>query len=313
MTPMSAFSTGVALSAGTLTGSELSPPGAGGARPRPAGREQGAGAYLEVRDLTVTFDGFRAVDGVDLTLIQGDLRFLIGPNGAGKTTVVDAITGLVPATGRVDKSGQPVLGLKTHKIARLGIGRTFQTASVFEDLTVEQNLDIAAGAHRGVLTMLRRRRGREDGVAEALATIGLEHLAHTKAGVLAHGQKQWLEIGMLLVQDCDVMLLDEPVAGMGADERQATGELLQRIAADRTVVVVEHDMDFMRAFATSVTVLAAGKVLAEGTVAEIQADPKVQEVYLGTAAATGTELAATDADTAADTSAADTDTEETTR
>ncbi|WP_314035801.1 urea ABC transporter ATP-binding protein UrtD [Dietzia sp. CH92] len=294
MTPMSAFGTGVALSAGTLTGSELSPPGAGGARSRPAGREQGAGAYLEVRDLTVTFDGFRAVDGVDLTLIQGDLRFLIGPNGAGKTTVVDAITGLVPATGRVDKSGQPVLGLKTHKIARLGIGRTFQTASVFEDLTVEQNLDIAAGAHRGVLTMLRRRRGREDGVAEALATIGLEHLADTKAGVLAHGQKQWLEIGMLLVQDCDVMLLDEPVAGMGADERQATGELLQRIAADRTVVVVEHDMDFMRAFATSVTVLAAGKVLAEGTVAEIQADPKVQQVYLGTAAATGTELAATE-------------------
>ncbi|MGN0102382.1 MAG: urea ABC transporter ATP-binding protein UrtD, partial [Dietzia sp.] len=288
MTPMSAFGTGVALSAGTLTGSELSPPGAGGARSRPAGREQGAGAYLEVRDLTVTFDGFRAVDGVDLTLIQGDLRFLIGPNGAGKTTVVDAITGLVPATGRVDKSGQPVLGLKTHRIARLGIGRTFQTASVFEDLTVEQNLDIAAGAHRGVLTMLRRRRGREDGVAEALATIGLEHLADTKAGVLAHGQKQWLEIGMLLVQDCDVMLLDEPVAGMGADERQATGELLQRIAADRTVVVVEHDMDFMRAFATSVTVLAAGKVLAEGTVAEIQADPKVQQVYLGTAAATGT-------------------------
>ncbi|MVZ90013.1 urea ABC transporter ATP-binding protein UrtD [Microbacter sp. ANSKLAB05] len=248
--------------------------------------EGGAGTYLEVRDLTVTFDGFKAVDGVDLTLIQGDLRFLIGPNGAGKTTVVDAITGLVPATGTVDKSGQPVLGLKTHKIAKMGIGRTFQTASVFEDLTVEQNLDIAAGARRGPLTLLRRRHGREDKVTEALETIGLEHLAGTKAGVLAHGQKQWLEIGMLLVQDSDVMLLDEPVAGMGAEERQATGELLQRIAADRTVVVVEHDMDFMRAFATTVTVLAAGKVLAEGTVAEIQSDPKVQQVYLGTAAAT---------------------------
>ncbi|MBB0994299.1 urea ABC transporter ATP-binding protein UrtD [Dietzia sp. SLG510A3-3B2-2] len=253
--------------------------------------EGGAGTYLEVRDLTVTFDGFKAVDGVDLTLIQGDLRFLIGPNGAGKTTVVDAITGLVPATGTVDKSGQPVLGMKTHKIARMGIGRTFQTASVFEDLTVEQNLDIAAGAGRGPLTLLRRRHGREDRVADALETIGLGHLAGTKAGVLAHGQKQWLEIGMLLVQDSDVMLLDEPVAGMGAEERQATGELLQRIAADRTVVVVEHDMDFMRAFATTVTVLAAGKVLAEGTVAEIQADPKVQQVYLGTAAVTGTELA----------------------
>ena len=287
MTPSTAFGIGAALSAGTLTGAEIGLPGSGArknARTRPG--EGGAGTYLEVRDLTVTFDGFKAVDGVDLTLIQGDLRFLIGPNGAGKTTVVDAITGLVPATGTVDKSGQPVLGLKTHKIAKMGIGRTFQTASVFEDLTVEQNLDIAAGARRGPLTLLRRRHGREDKVTEALETIGLEHLAGTKAGVLAHGQKQWLEIGMLLVQDSDVMLLDEPVAGMGAEERQATGELLQRIAADRTVVVVEHDMDFMRAFATTVTVLAAGKVLAEGTVAEIQSDPKVQQVYRGTAAAT---------------------------
>ncbi|MDV6298634.1 urea ABC transporter ATP-binding protein UrtD [Dietzia maris] len=292
MTPSTAFGIGAALSAGTLTGAEIGLPGSGARRnARTRSGEGGAGTYLEVRDLTVTFDGFKAVDGVDLTLIQGDLRFLIGPNGAGKTTVVDAITGLVPATGTVDKSGQPVLGLKTHKIAKMGIGRTFQTASVFEDLTVEQNLDIAAGARRGPLTLLRRRHGREDKVTEALETIGLEHLAGTKAGVLAHGQKQWLEIGMLLVQDSDVMLLDEPVAGMGAEERQATGELLQRIAADRTVVVVEHDMDFMRAFATSVTVLAAGKVLAEGTVAEIQADPKVQQVYLGTAAATGTELA----------------------
>ena len=292
MTPSTAFGIGAALSAGTLTGAEIGLPGsAARASARTRSGEGGAGTYLEVRDLTVTFDGFKAVDGVDLTLIQGDLRFLIGPNGAGKTTVVDAITGLVPATGTVDKSGQPVLGLKTHKIAKMGIGRTFQTASVFEDLTVEQNLDIAAGARRGPLTLLRRRHGREDKVTEALETIGLEHLAGTKAGVLAHGQKQWLEIGMLLVQDSDVMLLDEPVAGMGAEERQATGELLQRIAADRTVVVVEHDMDLMRAFATTVTVLAAGKVLAEGTVAEIQADPKVQQVYLGTAAATGTELA----------------------
>ena len=256
-----------------------------------------SGTYLEVRGLTVEFDGFRAVDGVDLTLFQGDLRFLIGPNGAGKTTVVDAITGLVPATGRVEKSGQPVLGQKTHRIARAGIGRTFQTASVFDELTVAQNLDIAAGAGRGWRTLLRRRKDTEPAVTEALETIGLAHLADTPAGILAHGQKQWLEIGMLLVQDSDVLLLDEPVAGMGADERQQTGELLRRIAADRTVVVVEHDMDFMRAFATSVTVLAGGKVLAEGTVAEIQAHPEVQKVYLGTAAAAGTDLEAAPTDT----------------
>ncbi|GLB63368.1 ABC transporter ATP-binding protein [Dietzia sp. NCCP-2495] len=279
------------------TGKTLTAAGPG---PSVGGTVQSDGAYLQVRDLTVTFDEFRAVDGVDLTLYQGDLRFLIGPNGAGKTTVVDAITGLVPATGSIDKSGQPVLGVKTHKRARMGIGRTFQTASVFEDLTVEQNLDIAAGAGRGLLTLLRRRKGREAAVAEALETIGLEHLAQTRAGVLAHGQKQWLEIGMLLVQDAEVMLLDEPVAGMGAEERQATGELLQRIAKDRTVVVVEHDMEFMRAFATTVTVLAAGKVLAEGTVAEIQADPRVQEVYLGTAAAAGTELESDEAAPGAD-------------
>ncbi|QCQ92391.1 urea ABC transporter ATP-binding protein UrtD [Rhodococcus sp. SGAir0479] len=240
--------------------------------------------YLEIRDLRVTFDGFTAVDGVDLTLFQGDLRFLIGPNGAGKTTLVDAITGLVPATGSVTKSGVELLGRKVHKIARAGVGRTFQTASVFEELTVLQNLDIAAGAGRSALTLLRRRRGVLPQIEEALETVGLTHLRDRPAGILAHGQKQWLEIGMLLVQDADVLLLDEPVAGMSHDEREETGNLLRRIGAERTVVVVEHDMDFMRAFATSVTVLARGKVIADGSVEEIQSDPTVQQVYLGTAA-----------------------------
>ena len=241
--------------------------------------------YLEVRGLTVDFDGFKAVSDVDLTLFQGDLRFLIGPNGAGKTTVIDAITGLVPATGSVNKSGVELLGKKVHQIARRGVGRTFQTASVFEQLTVLQNLDIAAGAGRSVWTLLRRRSGVLPAIEEALDTIGLTDLADKPAGVLAHGQKQWLEIGMLLVQNADVLLLDEPVAGMSTEEREETGNLLRRIGAERTVVVVEHDMDFMRAFATSVTVLARGQVIAEGSVAEVQANPKVQEVYLGTAAA----------------------------
>ncbi|TQC43174.1 urea ABC transporter ATP-binding protein UrtD [Rhodococcus sp. WS4] len=241
--------------------------------------------YLEVRDLQVSFDGFKAVDGVDLTLMQGDLRFLIGPNGAGKTTLVDAITGLVPATGSVTKSGVELIGKKVHRIARLGVGRTFQTASVFEELTVLQNLDIAAGSGRSALTLLRRRKTVLPAIEEALDVTGLGMLRDTPAGILAHGQKQWLEIGMLLVQNCSVLLLDEPVAGMSHEERDETGNLLRRIGGERTVVVVEHDMDFMRAFATSVTVLHAGKVLSEGTVEQVQADPRVQEVYLGTAAA----------------------------
>ncbi|WP_315770251.1 urea ABC transporter ATP-binding protein UrtD [Rhodococcoides kroppenstedtii] len=258
----------------------------------PAGPTYGGNAgmssqYLEVRGLTVEFDGFKANTDVDLTLMQGDLRFLIGPNGAGKTTLIDAITGLVPATGSVTKSGVELLGKKTHRIARLGVGRTFQTASIFENLTVLQNLDIAAGAGRSWRTLLRRRRSVPTAVEDALETIGLTDRRDTPAGALAHGQKQWLEIGMLLVQNADVLFLDEPVAGMSHEEREATGQLLRRIGADRTVVVVEHDMEFMRRFATSVMVLAGGRVLAEGTVAEVQANPDVQRVYLGTTAAVG--------------------------
>ncbi|MBJ6635289.1 urea ABC transporter ATP-binding protein UrtD [Streptomyces sp. I5] len=242
-----------------------------------------SGEGLTVRDLRVTFDGFTAVDGVDLDILPGDLRFLIGPNGAGKTTLVDAVTGLVRAGGSVRFGGEELLGRPVHRVARLGIGRTFQTATVFEELTVLQNLDIAAGAGRGPLTMLRRRKGVPEEVARALETTGLTDLRDRPAGVLAHGQKQWLEIGMLLVKDVRLLLLDEPVAGMSHDEREATGELLRRISGDRTVVVIEHDMDFMRSFARSVSVLHAGKVLSEGSVTEVQADARVQEVYLGRA------------------------------
>jgi urea transport system ATP-binding protein len=237
--------------------------------------------YLEISGLTVSFDGFVAVDGVDLSVLPGDLRFLIGPNGAGKTTLIDAVSGLVPATGSVRYGGHELTGRKVHRIARLGAGRTFQTATVFEELTVLQNLDIAAGHRRGPLALARRRRGIPEEVERAMETVGLTELVDAPAGVLAHGQKQWLEIGMLLVQDARLLMLDEPVAGMSAEEKDETGRLLQRIGADRTVVVVEHDMDFMRSFASSVTVLHAGKVLAEGSVGEVQADPRVQEVYLG--------------------------------
>jgi urea transport system ATP-binding protein len=240
--------------------------------------------YLEVAGLTVDFDGFKAVNDVDLVFQQGRLHFLIGPNGAGKTTLVDALTGLVPGTGRAQLRGRNLLEMKSHRIVRLGVGRTFQTATTFENLTVLQNLDIAAGMHRNPARLLLARRKVPELVQEALETIRLTDLAHRPAGILAHGQKQWLEIGMLLVQEAPVMFLDETVAGMSAEEREETGDLLNRIVADRTIVVIEHDMEFMRRYADFVTVMHAGKILAEGTVAEIQADPQVQRVYLGTVA-----------------------------
>ena len=241
--------------------------------------------YLEIRDLTVDFDGFKAVNGVDVTFLQGRLHFLIGPNGAGKTTLVDALTGLVRGSGQAGFRNHNLLTMKAHEIVRLGIGRTFQTASVFEQLSVLQNLDIAAGVHRKAGRSILARRKVPTRVEQALDTIGLTALANRPAGILAHGQKQWLEVGMLLVQDAKVMFLDETVAGMSTDEREQTGELLKRIADDRTIVIIEHDMDFMRRYADFVTVMHSGQVLAEGTVAQVQADQRVQEVYLGTATA----------------------------
>ena len=237
--------------------------------------------YVEVQGLTVDFDGFKANDDVDVTFLQGRIHFLIGPNGAGKTTLVDALTGLVKGTGYARYGNKDLLALKSHQISRAGVGRTFQTATVFEELTVLQNLDIAGGVHRRPLSMVMARRRVPDYVQEAMETVGLADLRDRPAGILAHGQKQWLEIGMLLVQDAKVMFLDETVAGMSHEEREETGELLRRIAPTRTIVVIEHDMDFVRNYADVVTVLHAGKVLAEGSVAEIQASPQVQEVYLG--------------------------------
>jgi len=239
-------------------------------------------ALLEIRGLQVLFDGFRAIDGIELTVRRGELRFLIGPNGAGKTTLIDVVTGLTkPAAGSIRFDGVELVGRREHQIVRHGIGRTFQTAAVFEELTVVENLDLAASFRRRLPTMFRRRRGTLPEVERVLATTGLAGLADRPAGVLSHGQRQWLEIGMLIVQRPQLLLLDEPVAGMSAQEREHTGTLLREIACEHTVVVIEHDMQFLRRFADQVTVLHEGKVLVEGSVAEIQADPRVQEVYLG--------------------------------
>ena len=239
-------------------------------------------ALLEIEDLTVTFDGFRAVDSLNFWVDEGEVRFVIGPNGAGKTTLIDAITGLTkPTSGKIQFDRRSLLRLTEYEIVKLGVGRTFQTPSVFEQLTVLDNLDLAASFRRPLRELLRRRRTVEPVVASALETIGLGDQQDVLAGILSHGQKQWLEIGMLLVQDPKLLLLDEPVAGMSKDERTRTGELLHDIARSRTVVVVEHDMEFLRRFANRVTVMHEGKILCEGTVADVQANPHVQEVYLG--------------------------------
>jgi urea transport system ATP-binding protein len=243
-----------------------------------------SGALLQVRDLSVAFDGFRAIDGIDLTVEHGELRFLIGPNGAGKTTLIDVITGLTrPAEGSVRFEGRDLVGRREHEIVRMGIGRTFQTSVVFEQLTVVENLDLAASFRRPLWSLARRRRGVSEAVASAMATTGLDALADQPAGVLSHGQRQWLEIGMLIAQRPRLLLLDEPVAGMSAEERSRTGELLTEIAKDHTVIVIEHDMEFLRRYASQVTVLHEGKVLVEGSVDQVRADPRVQEVYLGRA------------------------------
>lgn len=239
-------------------------------------------AVLVVEDLSVEFDGFKALDNVNLFVDQGELRFLIGPNGAGKTTLIDCITGLTkPTAGDVQFEGRSLTGMAEHRRVRLGIGRSFQTPTVFESLTVVENLDLAESFRRNPAAMFLRRRSVTDGVAATLERVGLTVVADQLAGALSHGQKQWLEIGMLLVQGPKLLLLDEPVAGMSPQERLDTGALLHELAGDHTVVVIEHDMAFLRRFAHTVTVLHEGRVLSEGTVDQVQADPIVREVYLG--------------------------------
>ena len=237
--------------------------------------------YLEVKGLHVEFDGFVAVKNLDLTVEHGDLRFLIGPNGAGKTTIIDAITGLVPATGSAKFRGEELLGRKPNDIVKLGVGRTFQTASVVEELSVLENLQLAEGFRKKGRDLFRTVSGVSQNIEYMLDVCNLTDDMNTPAGILPHGKKQWLEIGMLLVQDAHLLLLDEPVAGMTPAERVQTGELLKRCSKNRTVIIVEHDMEFMRQFADSVTVLNQGEILAEGSVEEIQNNEEVVNIYLG--------------------------------
>jgi len=241
---------------------------------------------LWIEDLSVSFEGFKALNGVSLELERGELRCLIGPNGAGKTTLMDVITGKTrPTTGAVylDRRDVDLTKLSECRIAELGVGRKFQRPTVFQGHTVYENCELALRGRKGVWSALFTRRtvAERARIEEVLETIGLASQSTREAGLLSHGQKQWLEIGMLLAQDPKVLLVDEPVAGMTHAEMERTAELLRNLAGKRTIVVVEHDMEFVRSIARRVTVLHEGRVLADGPMAQIQADPRVVEVYLG--------------------------------
>ena len=244
---------------------------------------------LRVEELTVSFGGFKALNELNFSMERGELRVVIGPNGAGKTTLLDVITGKVkPVSGRVlyqprERAPLAITRLPEQKIAKLGIGRKFQTPNVFKSLTVLENLRLALKAPRGALATLAAP-FTQDGKARAdeiMQTIGLARRAAHPAGLLAHGEKQWLELGMLMAQDPELLLVDEPVAGMTPKESERTGELLLSMARKHTLLVIDHDMTFVRQIASKVTVLHEGGIICQGTIQEVQRNPKVIEVYLG--------------------------------
>ena len=239
---------------------------------------------LRIENLTVSFDGFKAVDSLSMAITEGELRVIIGPNGAGKTTLLDMICGKTrPTSGSILFRDIELTRLPDFEIVRKGVGRKFQNPSIYEDLTVGENLELSIPQVHGVWASILFRRtpqvkARIGAIAEQ---VMLADQLRTKSGRLSHGQKQWLEIGMLLMQEPQLLLLDEPVAGMTARERELTAELLKQVARGRAMVVIEHDMGFVRSIAHTVTVLHQGKVLAEGPMEQVQADPRVIDVYLG--------------------------------
>lgn len=242
-------------------------------------------SIIALDKVSVNYDGFLALRELEFSMRRGELRFVIGPNGAGKTTLLDVITGKVkPTQGHVTFAGKVKLrGLLPYQIANLGIGRKFQTPSVFPHHTVKENMFLAYRTPRSVWHTLRARlsSSEQDKLQELLKMVGLAEFAELSAHLLSHGQKQWLEIGMLLAQDPQLLLLDEPAAGMTGAEREQTGTLLETIARTHSVLVIEHDMEFVRRLARTVTVLHGGALLCEGTMDEVQNNPVVIDVYLG--------------------------------
>ena len=239
---------------------------------------------LAIEDLTVSFDGFKAIDALTIYIDKNELRVIIGPNGAGKTTLLDLICGKTKAaSGSIKFKNTELTRMAEFQRVRLGIGRKFQTPSIYENLSVFQNLEVSYPKGRSVFGALAFKcddevKARVQVVAD---DIFLAEKLDTEAGLLSHGQKQWLEIGMLLMQEPELLMLDEPIAGMSARERELTAELLQRICQNRSVIVIEHDMDFVKQIAHKVTVMHQGKILAEGSMDKVQNDPKVIDVYLG--------------------------------
>jgi len=239
---------------------------------------------LYVEGLTVSFDGFKAVDDLSLYVDRNELRVVIGPNGAGKTTLLDLICGRTRATrGAIHFKDQNITGMPEYRIVRAGVGRKFQSPSIYENLTVFENLEVSIPRGRSVFGALTFKRTADVvGRVRAIAReTFLEERLNDPAEILSHGQKQWLEIGMLLIQDPELLMLDEPVAGMSVSERKQTAELLKTISRNRSVIVIEHDMEFVKNIAHKVTVMHQGKIIAEGDMDAVQADPRVIEVYLG--------------------------------
>ena len=239
---------------------------------------------LTAEGVTKSFDGFKAIDDLNFYLDKGELRTIIGPNGAGKSTFLDLVTGRTrPDAGIIEFRGTRLTSLREYEIYRLGIGRKFQTPSVYNDHTVYENILLGLEGPRGVWASLFHRTTptQNDRIHDVLATIGLDAKANQKAGLLAHGQKQWLEIGMLLAQNAELLLVDEPAAGMSDEETEKTGELLLRLAGKHTILVIEHDMVFVRQLGSKVTVLHQGHVLCEGSLDHVQNDERVIQVYLG--------------------------------
>jgi len=239
---------------------------------------------LAVENLTVSFDGFRAVNDLNFYVEKNELRVVIGPNGAGKTTLLDVICGRTQATsGSIKFKGLELTRMPEHERVRKGIGRKFQNPSIYESLTVFENLEVSYPRGRTVLGSLffKRDAAVKQRIEEVADLIHLSERLEDSGELLSHGQKQWLEIGMLLMQDSELLMLDEPVAGMSVSEREITAELLTRISHNRSVIVIEHDMDFVKRIAHRVTVLHQGKLLAEGSMEKVQVNPKVVEVYLG--------------------------------